>query len=40
MEFDALRDRLAKEGRLGSVRQEIRLQKAIAWLVDHARVEK
>jgi len=40
LEFDALRDRLEKEGRLGSVRQEIRLQKAIAWLVDHARVEK
>jgi len=40
LEFDALRDRLAKEGRLGSVRQEIRLQKAIAWLIDHARVEK
>jgi trigger factor len=40
LEFDALRDRLAKEGRLGSVRQEIRLQKAIGWLIDHATVEK
>ena len=40
VEFDALRSRLAKEGRLGSVRQEIRLQKALAWLIDHARVEK
>jgi trigger factor len=40
LEFDALRDRLVKEGRLGSVRQEIRLQKAVGWLVDHAQIEK
>jgi len=40
LEFDVLRDRLVKEGRLGSVRQEIRLQKALSWLIDHARIEK
>jgi len=40
LEFDVLRDRLLKEGRLGSVRQEIRLQKALSWLIDHARIEK
>lgn len=34
-----LKARLTKEDRLGSVRQEIRLNKAVAWLIDHARVE-
>jgi trigger factor len=34
----AAHGRLVKEGRLGSVRQEIRLNKAESWLVDHARV--
>ena len=37
---EVLRERLVKDGRLGSVRQEIRLQKALAWLIDHARIEK
>jgi len=40
LEFPALKERLVKENRLGSVRQEIRLQKALGWLIDHARIEK
>jgi trigger factor len=40
VEFAPLKERLAREGRIGSVRQEIRLQKAVTWLIDHARIEK
>jgi trigger factor len=40
VEFAALKERLVREGRIGSVRQEIRLQKAVTWLIDHARIEK
>jgi trigger factor len=39
VDFGELRDRLEKNGRLGSVRQEIRLQKAMTWLIDHAAVQ-
>ena len=38
VDFAQLRERLEKNGRLGSVRQEIRLQKAMSWLIDHAAV--
>ena len=40
VDFGELRSRLEKNGRLGSVRQEIRLQKAMTWLIDHAVKEK
>ena len=40
VEFAPLKERLVREGRIGSVRQEIRLQKAVTWLIDHARIEK
>ncbi len=36
VDFGELRERLEKNGRLGSVRQEIRLQKAMTWLIEHA----
>ncbi|MGH9441308.1 MAG: trigger factor [Thermoanaerobaculia bacterium] len=39
VDFGELRDRLEKGGRLGSVRQEIRLQKAMTWLIDHASLQ-
>ena len=39
VDFGELRERLEKGGRLGSVRQEIRLQKAMSWLIDHASVQ-
>ncbi len=39
VDFGELKERLEKGGRLGSVRQEIRLQKAMSWLIDHASVQ-
>jgi trigger factor len=38
IEPQALRERLEKEGRLGSIREEIRLQKSVDWLIEHARL--
>lgn len=38
VDYREWRRRLEKEGRLGSVRTQLRLQKAVDWLIDHAKV--
>jgi len=38
LDFLDLRDRLEKQGRISSLRQELRLNKAVDWLIENARI--